>query len=60
MKSKVSRIVKDLRTKPEAIEAERLKSMILFGLLARGDAAPRSKSDVLVDTRQGRVHTIPT
>ena len=48
MKTKVDRVLKDLRAQLQSIYGQRLASTILFGSQARGDAVPASDLDVLV------------
>ena len=48
MKSKISRVLRELRAELESIYGPRLVNVILFGSQARGDAAPSSDIDVLV------------
>jgi predicted nucleotidyltransferase len=54
MKPKVSKILKHSRADLESIYGRRMANMILFGSLARGDAAPGSDVDVLLVLQNGR------
>lgn len=51
MHKTLAKILRDLRHRFEAIYAERLEQLLLYGSQARGDAAPGSDVDVLVVLR---------
>jgi uncharacterized protein len=50
-------ILRDLRSRLEALYGERLEKLILYGSQARGDAEPDSDIDVLVVLR-GQVNEV--